>query len=179
MKYSYSKVKNALKDIQTTYRWSVQFVTKPANVEIPEDVEIRIQTSNIPTPEVNHIEVEIQGHKINYPGKVIKSGELEFTFIEGTDAAVIDVFLDWMNQYWSADGNDTQGKQASAAELKADVIISLLDNQDQETQSYKLVGCLPKPTFGGELGQDPNPMNPSLTLTYDDFHPVTKSGKKW
>jgi hypothetical protein len=123
--------------------------------------------------------LELGGHKINFVGKLNKNGELTWKFFEGTDAAVTEYFMNWAKARWSGDGKDTVGKQSLTKDLKADIQIQLLGPDDEITQTYVLVGCMPKIDPGGELGQTSDAMQPSITFTYDDFHWGKGSSVTW
>lgn len=172
MKFSLNEVKSALNEVQTTLRWSVSIPNPPAVVgPFTDTLRIRIQTSELPERTEDNVQVELGGFTINYPGKTTKNGELTLGFMEGTDATVIQYFTKLANARWSADGNDTQGVQSiSTNELKCDLVMNLLAPNDTVTQTYKLVGCLFSLRTNGSLGQTADPLNPQVTVTYDDFH---------
>lgn len=179
MKFSINKTKQGLGELQTTLHWIVS-VSNPAEAvgDLEEDLQIRVQTSGLPVAETESTQVELQGHKINYVGKTSKAGEISWTFLEGTDAVVTGYFMNWANSRWSGDGSDTEGVQMLTSELKADLKLELLGPDDEVTQTYALIGAMPKLDAGGELGQSADPLNPVVTWEYDDFH-VDAGGTNW
>jgi len=179
MKRDYNRVKQALGEVQQTLHWIVTFTASPNVAKCPEDVEIRITTSGLPTPEVNHTAVQLGGFTYNFVGKVNKSGTIDLTFVEGTDAAVMNFVSEWLQAYWDAGSGNTIGKQARTEDLYATVKMDLLSPDDEITQTYELIDCLPALQPGGELGQDSNAMNPVLTLTYNDYHWTSATGGEW
>jgi len=177
MKISYSKARKAVGEVQTLYRWQIRFVTKPKGINIPEDIEIRAISTQAPKATPNHIQVKVAGHTLNFAGKMEKSGSIPLQLVDGTDAGVEDVFMQWYNAYWSGDGKDTTGKQAKTEDLKADIDLIMLDGDDNPTKTYHLIGCLPDFDPVAQLGQDSAVQNPSVTFTYDDYHYESKKVK--
>lgn len=180
MKFGVNRTKSALGEVQSTLHWSV-LIKKASKVagEMSEDLQIRVTTTGVPKEVVEDIQVEMQGHKVNYTGKVTKNGEITWTFVEGTDAAVFDYFTKWINGRWSGDGKDTMGKQALTADVKADLEIQLLGPDDEVTQTYTLIGCMPQYDQGAELSQSADAVNPTITWTYDDFHRGVGKSTTW
>lgn len=179
MKFSVNKTKQGLGELQTTLRWQVTIVSAASAVgAFDESLQIRIQSSGLPEAQVENTQVELQGHVINFPGKTIKNGELPWTFVEGTDAKVVAYFTKWDNARWSGDGSDTTGKSALTAALKADVKIELLGPDDVVTQTYTLVGAMPRIEKGATLAQTADAMMPNVTWTYDDYH-QNAGGVNW
>lgn len=179
MYFSVNRTKQALAELQTTLHWTMT-ITNPASAVggMDEDIQIRCQSTGVPeaSPETN--KVELQGHVINYVSKTTKNGEIAMTFVEGTDAAVTEYFTRWNNARWSGDGSDTQGVQKLTAELKADIKIEMMGPDDKVTQTYYLIGCMPRLDKGVTLGQSADAMTPNVTFEYDDFH-MTVGGTSW
>ena len=180
MKFGINRTKSALGEVQSTLHWQV-LIKNPSKAvgELSEDLQIRVTTTGVPKETVEDIQVEMQGHKINYNGKVTKNGEITWTFVEGTDAAVMEYFTKWVNARWSGDGKDTIGKQGLTVDLKADLEIQLLGPDDEVTQTFALVGCMPQYDQGSELGQSADAINPTITWTYDDFHRGKGGSTTW
>lgn len=179
MKFSVNKTKQALGELQTTLHWIFTIVNPaPAVGAMPENIQIRCSTSGIPEATEETNKVELQGHVINYVGKTTRNGEIATTFIDGTDAGVTTYFTKWRQARWSGDGKDTQGTQKLTAELKADIKIELLGPDDKVTQTYILVGAMPRFETGANLGQTADPFTPNVTFEYDDFHLLTP-GMSW
>ncbi len=171
MKFTLNQVKSALGEVQKTMNWAFEVAKAPAaGGPLDPSLLIRVQTTELPTPQIQHTLIQLGGHSFNNTGKVTKSGQIQITFIEGTDARVTSYFTNLTSKYWTGDGNDTQGNQAPTADLKGDYVITLLDGQNKTTQRYKLVGVLCTPSFAGQLGQDAQELQRSVTLDFDDFH---------
>ncbi len=180
MKFAINRTKSALAEVQTTLHWEVKIINPSSAVgAMSEDLQIRVTTTGVPEETVEDVQVELQGHKVNYTGKVTKNGEITWVFYEGTDAAVFDYFTQWVNARWSGDGTDTTGKQKLTAETKADLQIQMLGPDDEITQTYTLIGAMPKYSQGSELGQDAEAVKPTITWTYDDFHRGVGSSTSW
>jgi hypothetical protein len=179
MKRDYNKVKNALGEVQQTLHWVVTFTQSPSVVKCPENVEIRCSTSGLPAPEVTHTQVALGGFTFNFVGKVNKNGSIDLTFVEGTDAAVMNFVHEWLQAYWDAGQGNTTGKQALTKDLYATVKMDLLGPDDEVTQTYELIDCLPSIQPGGELGQDAAAMNPVLSLAFNDYHWTSTTGGQW
>lgn len=171
MRYSLAQTKAGLQEVQNTFHWAIQFVKAPNVIGAPpEDVIIRCSSAAAPDAQVEYNKVELQGHAVNYVGKVTKSGQISLTFIEGTDAKVTAYFFNWIKAMWSGDGNDTYGVQNLTNDLKADIQLSLMGPNDIITQVYTLVGCLPTPQLNLNMEQSSSSMSPSIQIDYDDFH---------
>jgi hypothetical protein len=179
MKFSMQETKQGLGQVQTTLHWLFN-ITVPAKAvgDFPEKLQIRVQTTGLPNADHQTTKVELQGHVINSAGKTVKNGELSSKFVEGVDAAVQAYFTKWDAARWGGDGSDTTGKQSNDADLKAEVIIQLLDPQDKPTQTYTLIGAMPKITNSSELAQQADVFTPDITWEYDDFHKDV-GGQKW
>ncbi len=170
-KFSLSQVKQAVGEAQTLLHWSFNITNPPQGLNFPEKLMIRVTTTDLPKAEHERTKVELQGHTINYTGKVKKDGQITVTFIEGTDAAVTEFFKQWEQKMWGSDGRDTTGKQAKTAEVKADIRIQLLGPDDEPTQTLDLIGCLPSfSDTGGQLGQTADPSKPAILFDFDDHH---------
>lgn len=179
MKFSVNRTKQALSELQNTLHWAVTIVNPASAIgAFEEDLQIRVQTSAVPEATEETSKVELQGHIINYVGKTTKNGELPWTFVEGTDAKVTAYFTRWANARWNGDGSDTTGKQALTAALKADIKIELMGPNDVVTQTYTLIGAMPRFEKGAQLGQTADPMAPTITWEYDDFH-FSGGGATW
>lgn len=179
MKFSVNRVKQGLGELQTTLHWLVTIINPAAAVgAFEEDLQIRVQSTGLPTAQEETNKVELQGHVINMVGKTTKNGELAMTFVEGTDAKVTSYFTKWAQARWSGDGKDTTGKQALTKDLKADIKIELLGPDDSVTQTYTLIGVMPRYETGANLGQTADAMIPTATWEYDDFH-VKTPGADW
>lgn len=170
MKFSLSQVKQAVGEVQTLLHWTFNITNPPKGLTFPEKLMIRVTTTDIPKAEHERTVVELGGHEINYVGKVKKKGQIAVTFVEGTDAAVTEFFHKWQQQCWGSSASDVTGKQAKTSDLKADIQIQMLGPDDEPTQTYKLVGCLPSfGDVGGQLGQTADASKPQITLDYDTF----------
>lgn len=171
MKFSANRTKEGLGEVQSLMKWSVSIPVPPASVgEFPEDLEIRVNTAETPQEEVTTMKVELQGHVINGSSKVVKNGELTWKFVDGTDSKAIAYFTKWVSKRWSGDGKDTQGKSELTKDIKAEVRMALMNQADEETTVYTLVGAQPKVERKTEFGQNNDPFNPAITWDYDDFH---------
>lgn len=179
MKFGINRTKQGLSELQTTLHWIVTVVNPAAAVgAFEEDLQIRVQSTGLPEAQEESNKVELQGHIINFVGKTTKNGELAMTFVEGTDAKVTSYFTRWAQARWSGDGKDTTGKQALTKDLKADIQIQLLGPDDVVTQTYTLIGAMPRFEKGATLAQTADPMIPTVTMEYDDFH-VKTAGVTW
>jgi len=169
MKYDYNELTAAIEEAQGLHRWYITFQAENGTagdiVSKLEGVAIRATSSGLPAPNVEHMTLQIQGRNIKYVGKVDKSGQINLTLAEGTDTKSMDAINFWLSQYWSA----LKGTSKTTKELKVKVVMSLLDGADQETMVSTLRGVLPGMNPGGSLGQDVSPMQPQLTLDYDEY----------
>ncbi|BES79810.1 hypothetical protein YerA41_189c [Yersinia phage YerA41] len=179
MKYSVNRTKQALGELQTTLHWAMSIVNPaPAIGALPENLQIRCQSTTLPQAQEETNKVELQGHVINYVGKTTKNGEIPMVFVEGTDALAIGYFTKWQQARWSGDGKDTTGVQRLTKDLKADIKIELMGPDDVVTQTYMLIGAMPRLENGAQLGQTADPMTPNITFEYDDWH-ITANGVSW
>lgn len=179
MKYSINQTKAALAELQTTLHWAMTMIKAPAAVgAMPENVVIRCSSSGVPEVQSQANQVELQGHTINYVGKTTKAGQITLTFVEGIDAAVTNYFLSLEQAKWSGDGSDTYGVQKLTNDLKFDIRLELMSPDDKVTQTYDLIGCMIEWTHGMNLSQNADPVNPTVNLSYDDFH-VKTNGVTW
>ena len=164
---SYSKTSKAVGEFQNTNLWLVQFHIP--TTEYPEAVKFRCQSTQLPTQEVETLQAEINRFRLTQQGSVKRDGEIEFRFIESTDAQTTR-FLDTLTQqFWSMTENDAQGFSQGWKALKGSVIATLLDGRGNPTQEYKLIDCGYKPEFAGgiELGSENQVMSLTLKVFYN------------
>ncbi len=179
MKFSLQETKQGLGQVQTLLHWLFTITVPAASMgDFPQKLQIRVQTTGLPQADNQTTKIELQGHVINSAGKTVKNGELTTKFIEGVDAELSAYFINWQSKRWSGDGQDDQGVQENDEDLKAEIQIQLLDPKDKPTQTYTLVGAMPKFTPGGELGQTADPLSPEVTWEFDSFH-VKAGGANW
>jgi hypothetical protein len=181
MKFSYKNVKNGLGEVQTTYRWWLYVVTPPKAVgDFPQNLQVRVQSTSLPSPEIEDVQVELFKHKLNFNGDVNGAGELDITLIEGEDQGVLEHFLKWINARSSGDGSSDKKKVGhKTSDLQGEVVMELLDQEDNMTASIKLVGVMFKPNIGGELGNDVGARTLTATLSFEQQFWNTKNGAKW
>jgi len=170
MKYSINQTKKALGEAQTVLHWYVLISNPPKALKVDKDIVVRVTTATLPTANVENTQLQLQGHTINYTGKITKAGEITWNFYEGTDAKVTNLFMEWAKLRWGGDGKDTTGKQILTNDVKADITMKLLGPNDEVTQTYVLIGAMPKLEPGGQLGQTSEPLQPVITWDFDDFH---------
>jgi len=180
MKFDYKKVRGALSEVQTTFRWVVRFLedtnTDPdIKAKFDEDVEIRCQSLDLPQGSTEHIQVQLQGQTINYVGKENRNGEITLTIVGGADAKDQEALYYWKSKYFSA----LEGNSVGTEKCKIKVEMDLLDANNEVTRTYTLYGVLPGQIgAGGSLGQDSAALQPTITLSYDNFTWKKKGGEE-
>jgi len=179
MKFGYDKVKGAVTAPQNTLHWMMTFTSPPAGLNFGENMSILCDTATTPNPEVEHLQIQLQGQTLNFPGRINRSGTITLTFIQPEkDQEAIDLIYQWLNIYWENAGQMQGNTLKAPKELYATVKLSLYDATGQvETRAFELIDCLPQLENGAELGQEAAAMKPQLTLTYNNFHYYVK-GKK-
>lgn len=172
MKNSVNRIKSALGEAQNVLNWNFRVLKAPSAAgAFDPSLELRIQSSAMPSPQITNTTISLGGHEFGSRGKVTKKGSISIAFVEGVDAKVTSWFLRYLNAYWSADGSDTQGAAAGTTEsLKGDYEMTLMDGQNKTTISCKMVGCLLVPDLGSQHAQNAGELIRSASLEYDDFH---------
>lgn len=179
MKYSANQVKNNLGQVQKTLNWAMTMIKSASGVGAFDSALVtRIQTTSLPTPDVQLTPVELGGHSFNSLGKVTKRGMIQGNVVEGTDAKFTNYMIAYSNAMWSGDGTDTTGNQKTDEELKCDLQLDLMDGENKVTQSFIMVGCIITPQFNSQLGQSSENYLIGLKIDYDDFHLKTP-GASW
>jgi len=160
MIFDYDKTKKALGEAQLTLKWTV-LISKASVVagDFSEDLQIMVTTSTVPETDSQMVQVEIGGHVINQNGKQVRNGSIVWTFVENTDAAVTEYFYNWIKARENSKNSD----------LKADLTMQLMGPDESITQTYTLIGAMPKLEVGSTWNQAADQVNPSITWEYDDY----------
>jgi hypothetical protein len=158
----------AMGDVTQTYRWLFNIVKAPTAVTFPTAaaLDLRIETTELPKKTGQTVEVSLKGHIARYPGLYRPTGTLTFSFVETVDSVVAQWIADWRRACWA----DNLGTRAQKKDLEAVIQIQRLDNADEPIWQYTMKGCFPEDSNPGQLdGQSPDPLKPTLTVSYDDF----------
>lgn len=157
-------------DFTALYRWQVIFTAFPAAVANPpasEDLDIRLESVELPKRTVTSVEIRIRGHKVKVPGLSEPLGVITFTFVETVDNKVHEFMRAWREAIWQTN----TGIQQATEDCKAEILIQRLNNRNEPIWEYKLKGVyLEDYEAGGTLdGATGEPLKPIFTLSYDDF----------
>ena len=156
-------------EIASMYRWNVAFGQTPSAITVPPNFNLQCSSVALPKKDAGQsVEIKIRGHSIKRPGIYDDSHQITMNFIETVDNQVSTFLKSWRDALWDPD----TGVQMPLSAVQGDVIITRLDNQDNEIWTYDLKGCYLEdydPT-GGELGADASEvLRPTITLYYDTF----------
>lgn len=156
-------------EFTSSYRWTIEFVTFPAAIVTPPtatQISTRAESVEIPK-QVNTLrEINLTGFKVFQPGIPETGGQITLTMIEAVDAVILNFIDDWNQAIWA---NNT-GVSNLAADLRAEIQITPLNNLDVNMYRYTLKGCYLADSEIGTLdAETADPIKPTLTINYDDF----------
>jgi len=155
-------------NLAMSYRWNMGFAQFPASVTpniTSAGLNLRCETATLPTKEMTTQTINIRGNKANHMGLMERTGEVTFTFFETVSHEVMAFLMAWEEKCFST----PEGTSDSKSNLQAIIEIDLLDNLDNATMKYTLVGCLLQGIEPGELGNENNFVKPKMKIKYDYF----------
>jgi hypothetical protein len=159
----------SMQDFAKTYKWDLQFLTLPVvgpfAFPVSQAMNLRCESTEIPTVNNQKIEVELRGHKVRQPGISDYVGTLTLNFTETVDNTVHNFFKAWREVIWET----RTGRSFSKAQSTATIKITRLNNQDEPIWDYVIYGCFPEAFEMGSLDSASEIMRPALTLSYDYF----------
>jgi len=159
----------ALPDYAPVFRWNVFFVSLPAigvaGFLLADALNLRCESSEIPTATNQSMDIIIRSHKVKQPGKLDYSGQITLTFIETVDNSIHLLLKGWRELIWGT----RSGKALSKENVEATILLQRLDNENKAVWQYLLKGVvLNNPNFGN-LDSSSEVMRPSVTFDYDFF----------
>lgn len=158
-----------LGDMTQVFRWVLLLKTAPTavpNFPTTGDLDLRVETSELPKKTGSTVEITLKGHTVRYPGIYKPSGTISMAFVEAVDSKVAQWLASWQQACW-ADNTGTRGSKDS---LTAVWQLQLLNNDDSVRWVYELKGCFLEDSNPGQLdGTSPDPFKPQLTMSFDDF----------
>lgn len=152
------------------YKWFISFPTPPPAVSYPGDnaLNYRCVSSTIPKKDPTIVENVIRGIKTGEPGiPNLNDNTITLTFLEDVSLVVTKFFSDWEDACSSPEELVTLDN----ADIKAIVLLTMLNNKNEAIKLYELFGVLPNTSeAGGDLGNETaETYKPSYTLWFDDF----------
>lgn len=155
--------------ISHSYDWNF-YVTKFPNVVsgfTSGEMNIRVESTDQPNMIGETVELNLRGHKVNYPGRYTPNGIITLTLIEYADSRVSEFIKAWSEVCWAPNTGLQQIKSDVEAELK----LERLSVAGEKIWAYKLHGCfLETYEAGGQLdGTTSDPLRPVMTIRFDWF----------
>lgn len=158
-----------LGDLVSLYRWNVSIVA-PAAISgfiTSSDFNIRCESTDLPSTTINEVSTTIRGHTVMSPGIMKYSNKQQLSFVETTDMMIHRFFQTWREAIWATGSGISS---APKRDLQTTVILTQLDNQDNEVWSYNLIGAWLSSYDMGKLDSASTDFQkPSCSLTYDYF----------
>ena len=155
------------------YDWDVGFTLFPSGIApglTSAEFNMRCESTDQPSSSGETVELNMRGHKVNYPGRMVPIGIITMTMIEYSDSKVAQFLKAWRNACWEIDTAGA-GTQLNKADLEAQIRIQRFDVTGAVVKHFDLFGCFLE-TFesGGTLdGVTSDPLRPTMTLRYDYF----------
>lgn len=144
---SVDSLKNNLTNPARTYLWEIMFAN-PLGGDT-DTLLLRCRSTSIPGRSVGKIHLPYkQTGGVEYPGKLNYSHSWACTFVEGQDRAIFIALYDWAQ----AAVNDDTG--LSAANVKTDVYLHLIDTDGNVPLRIKIVGAFLETVDDAPLAQD-------------------------
>ena len=169
-----------LPDVAQSFRWEFESIEwaetpiwlgeagLPSGQELIEQFDWHCTSSEVPRKEANQpVEILVRGHGVRRPGIFGDQHTMSLTFFDTVDSVISAFFEAWREACW---GGGT-GIQQPLAQIRAEIVMNRLNQQDQPVWAYRVIGCYPEDVdpVGGELGADPNSVNPTIQLYYDTY----------
>jgi hypothetical protein len=157
-----------LGDFQQTFRFRLTFLTSPTGVAVDvEGMDARCETAELPKTTNEKIEIALKGLKMFQHGRADYGNSITMTFIETVDSSIKRMLAEWRKAQFDI---KTGAMAAPSANLKCDVGITLLNNQNQDVYTFKLIGCLLEDYDLGQMeGATADVQRPSMTLGFDYY----------
>lgn len=157
----------SLPDFLQTTRWDMQVASNVAGMPDIQGVNVRCQSSSIPTLNGKSNVIAIRGQKVKQTGQYDYDMKIQLTMVETIDMFVSDWMKQWRELCWET-GN---GKQHYKKDVTADIVLYRLDGMDVQVWQYTLFGCFMEEYDGGETmdGEEGKVVQPKITLGYDYF----------
>lgn len=160
----------SLPDYAQMTKWEITFVQLPVvgglGLFITDQLNMRVESVEVPKMTNQKIEVQVRGHKTLHSGIVDYGNSITITFTETVDSFVAKFVSAWRNLCWSP----RQGRAYSKKDLEATIMITQLDNQDKARYKHILYGCIwEADDFGSLDGSSSDIIRPSLTISFDFF----------
>lgn len=152
------------------YKWYMSFPTPPPAVSYPGDIAFNHTciSSTLPKKDPTIVESVIRGIKTGEPGiPNLGDNSITLTFEANVNLLVPKFFTAWEDACSSHEELITQNNE----DIKAVIMLTLVNNLNQPIRLYELFGCLPNTSeAGGDLGNDTaETLKPAYTLWFDDF----------
>jgi len=162
MKPSLQQVRGLI-DLATVYNWNVIFMRVPPSVELPEDINIRAISVELPKSTTTKLAVDLpMGMRIQIPGDYYYDNQIQLGLVETVDASVLNFISSWR----------AYCKRVPKTTIINDtiIILQLLDRQLEPFYTFTLYGCfLESYDYGGSLSDGSEVLRPVLTISYDYF----------
>lgn len=156
-------------DYQTLYRWRLLFLSFPAvgaaGLPLAEDLDIRCETTQLPSAENQKIEIALKNHTIYQHGKLTYNNSLDMTWLETTDNRVKS-FLKVLRELTH---QTRTGASVTKQDLESTVQIQLLNQEDDPVWQYTMFGMFFMTADPGQLGNESDIQRVTGTLSYDFF----------
>lgn len=156
-------------DFSTMWRWDVAFTFPASLTGIPttSEVNVRCESSALPTAAVQEFMVNIRGQEVRVPGILKYGGTIDMTFIETVDNKISAMIKAWRDALWAP---NTGVMADTVANLKSRIILTRLDSKDAGVWKYTLIGTWPGPnTLPTVDGNTNDAVKPGVTWNYDRF----------
>jgi hypothetical protein len=130
----------SLPDYAEVYKWKVQFLQLPsvgiAGFPISQQLDLRCESSTIPTLTNEKITVENRGHQVRRAGRSTYSESITLTFQETVDGAIHKFAKGWRELIWSTRGGVSRPQE----QIEGIIRLELLDKEDRAYWQYILYG---------------------------------------
>lgn len=125
---------------------------------------IRCQAANLPSVEMETVEVALHGVEVRYRGRRTYSKTFEVTFIENVDYTTYQLFRDWHNLMLSWETNTG----SSSGLYKVNCTLVCYDDAGNEVKSIDINGVwpttVPQIDFDGSQSEA---VKPQITFSFD------------
>ena len=157
----------ALGHHQTQYDWGISFISLPSLLTgfSSADLNTRCTSAQLPSRNIQEIELNLRGHKIYQHGIVDYGNEITLNLYETVDQKVGDFLNAYMDLQWSP----IVGSQVPKVFNQSAFLLTLLDSENNAKKHYTIIGAWLKGWNQIDLGSDSAVIQYNTTWKFDYY----------
>lgn len=154
-----------LGDFLQSIRWDIVFPNGVPGTPNSEGLNLRMESSTVPTLSGEGLEANIRGLKSRQPGAYTYSKEIELELFETTDMFCHGAVKAWRDLCW----DPVTGMQQPVANTTCDIQMMRLDGGNNPIWQYYVRGAFQEKYKPGEMNSENKIVKMGMTLSYTYF----------